>query len=339
MDWYHCNGMEDLVVPKHQEVDDNLPSPDSWSKWDFTSPGNFNDECFAVAENLTYDKPKFNGRLCHSVNSNPQPMLTIRLHVGVYMVDCRRIRLEFRSIKPVTSSMISADSSSSMTYSWPPYWKIRLGAKIFTNRFALLLDSSARPWQLTIFCKMHLLPKFWSPEQITANGFVSEGMSLEESVLNELEMVTTQLSDKTRICFRDAFYRLANNSKQNPVALDKQGNLHAQTHQVDNLGGENKVQLVAFYYNLQYFQVWEKGKMESETNTIDRTIANLTFDKMDANLTVDKMDITFGTFRFANPNNSKQKCHQVAQNSHAGTKRCGSSRHGYASRTDANNSC
>ncbi|GMI83304.1 hypothetical protein HRI_001999600 [Hibiscus trionum] len=110
------------------------------------------------------------------------------------------------------------------------------------------------------------------PEQITANGFVSRGTSLEESVLEELEMVMTQLSDKTRICFRDSFYRLAKNSKQNRVALDRQGNLHAQTHSPKWTISEEKI------------RSGKKETTESETNTIDRTIANLTFDKMDINV-------------------------------------------------------
>ncbi|KAI7744508.1 hypothetical protein M8C21_000002 [Ambrosia artemisiifolia] len=38
--------------------------------------------------------------------------------------------------------------------------------------------------------------------------------NMEESVLNDLERATAQFTDKTRICFRDAFYRLAENSKQ-----------------------------------------------------------------------------------------------------------------------------
>ncbi|GMI83305.1 hypothetical protein HRI_001999500 [Hibiscus trionum] len=110
------------------------------------------------------------------------------------------------------------------------------------------------------------------PQDITANGFVSRGTSLEESVLEELEMVMTQLSDKTRICFRDSFYRLAKNSKQNRVALDRQGNLHAQTHSPKWTISEEKI------------RSGKKETTESETNTIDRTIANLTFDKMDINV-------------------------------------------------------
>ncbi|KAE8666323.1 putative orf protein [Hibiscus syriacus] len=108
--------------------------------------------------------------------------------------------------------------------------------------------------------------------QITANGFVSRGMSLEESVLKELEMVMTQLSDKTRICFRDAFYGLAKNSKRNPIALDQHGNHRAQTHSPKWAISEDKI------------RSGKKETTEPETNTIDRMIANLAFNKIDINV-------------------------------------------------------
>ncbi|KAE8721572.1 hypothetical protein F3Y22_tig00015498pilonHSYRG00067 [Hibiscus syriacus] len=261
MDWYQCKGMEDLVVPKHQEVDDNLPSPESWSKWDFTSPGKFNDERFAVAENLTFVKPKFNGRLCHGV--------------------------EFES---------TADVNDPSTC-WSIYGGLSLNqGRVSQHQTDHQLDDFGRSEQLDdIFLASLLEDPTWGEDlhksfcfspgfecetmaadyllpDITANGFVSEGMSLEESVLKELEKVTTQLSDKTRICFRDAFYRLAKNLKQNPVALGQQGNLHAQTHPLKWTISEEKI------------RSGKKEKTESETNTIDRTIANLTFDKMDINV-------------------------------------------------------
>ncbi|KAK8552692.1 hypothetical protein V6N13_121075 [Hibiscus sabdariffa] len=253
MAWYQCNGMEDLVVPKHQEVDDNLPSPESWSKWDFTSPGNFNDECFAV------DKPKFNGRLCHDVG------------------------LESDFNDPSTCSSIYGGLSSNQ-------------ARVSQHQTDHQLADFGRFEQLDdIFLGSLLEDPIWSEDHhksfsfspgyecetmaadyllqdITANRFVSEGMPLEESVLKELEMVMTQLSNKTRICFRDAFYHLAKNSTQNPVALDQHGHLHAQTHSPKWTISEEKIRF------------GKKETTESETNTIDRTIANLTFGKMDINV-------------------------------------------------------
>ncbi|XVE52330.1 hypothetical protein DITRI_Ditri02bG0114200 [Diplodiscus trichospermus] len=110
------------------------------------------------------------------------------------------------------------------------------------------------------------------PEQKSSNGFVSGEISLEESVLQELAMVMTQLSDKTRICFRDAFYRLAKNSKKNPVALNQLGDASVQNHSPTWTISEEKMRSA------------RKETTESQTNTIDRTVASLTFNKMEINV-------------------------------------------------------
>ncbi|KAK9024012.1 hypothetical protein V6N11_004194 [Hibiscus sabdariffa] len=259
MAWYHCNGMEDLVVPKHQEVDDNLPSPESWSKWDFTSPGNFNDECFAVDANSTRDKPKFNGRLCHDFGFESDfndPSTCSSIYGGL-------------------SSNQARVSQHQTDHQLADFGRFEQLDDIFLG--SLLEDPTWSEDLHKSFCfspgyECETMAADYLLQDITANGFVSEGMPLEESVLKELEMVMTQLSNKTRICFRDAFYRLAKNSTQNPVALDQQGNLHAQTHSPKWTISEEKIRF------------GKKETTESETNTIDRTIANLTFGKMDINV-------------------------------------------------------
>lgn len=109
-------------------------------------------------------------------------------------------------------------------------------------------------------------------EQNIANELVGEETSLEESVLQELRIVMTQMSDKTRICFRDALYRLSENSKQHidmPTSRQN-GDSTPETppesgHDTNMRSGNDKA-------------------MESETNFIDRAIANLLFNKMDVNV-------------------------------------------------------
>ncbi|XP_039024567.1 protein LNK3-like isoform X1 [Hibiscus syriacus] len=273
MDWYHCNGMEDLVVPTHQEVDDNLPSPGSWSKWDFNSPGNFNDECFAVAENLTCVKSKSNGRLCHgsefeSTADVNDPSTCWSIYGGLSSNQGRVSQHQTYHQLDDFGRFEQLDDIFLASLLEDPTWGEDLH-KSFCFSPGFKCETMAADYLLPDASPAKILVP---PEQITANGFVSEGMSLEESVLKELEMVTTQLSDKTRICFRDAFYRLAKNSKQNPVALDQQGSLHAQTHPLKWTISEEKI------------RSGKNEKTESETNTIDRTIASLTFDKMDINI-------------------------------------------------------
>ncbi|WRX12889.1 hypothetical protein QQP08_005376 [Theobroma cacao] len=128
------------------------------------------------------------------------------------------------------------------------------------------------------------------PERNSETGFVSEGISLEESVLQELEMVTVQLSNKTRICFRDAFYRLAKNSKQNPVVINQHGNVCVRTHAPMWIVSEEKM------------RSGRKETTESETNSIDRAIANLTFNNMETNVR---------DFPIATPAKSKQHAIRV----------------------------
>lgn len=41
MEWYSGSNMEDLAVPRDEEMFDDLPSPDSWSSWG-KIVGNFN---------------------------------------------------------------------------------------------------------------------------------------------------------------------------------------------------------------------------------------------------------------------------------------------------------
>ncbi|KAF2323724.1 hypothetical protein GH714_036723 [Hevea brasiliensis] len=96
------------------------------------------------------------------------------------------------------------------------------------------------------------------------NEHVDEETSLEETVLQELAMVMAQLTDKTRMCFRDAFYRLANTSSQH-VTWDRNGNLSMEsspwTCQEDKM------------------RPGRKKTMELETNAIDRALTNLMFNK------------------------------------------------------------
>lgn len=107
-------------------------------------------------------------------------------------------------------------------------------------------------------------------EQGCMHGGADDETSVEESVLQELEMVMTQLTEKTRICFRDALYRLADNSKGNHVTQSQDRDLAIEEpsswadHDETTRSGSKKV-------------------TESETNTIDRAIANLMFNEIDFN--------------------------------------------------------
>lgn len=111
---------------------------------------------------------------------------------------------------------------------------------------------------------------FPPPEQGSMNGLLGEETSVEESVLHELEMVMTQLNEKTRICFRDALYRLANNSKGNLATQSQDGDQASEIEEPSSWAAQDET-----------IRSGSNKGTESETNTIDRAIANLMFNEMD----------------------------------------------------------
>ncbi|OMO51326.1 hypothetical protein CCACVL1_29852 [Corchorus capsularis] len=264
MDWYYCNGIEDLVVPKDQELADRLPSPDSWSKWGFAAPESFesSNKCFIEDASLSHEELKLNGKLCNGADFEK-------------LADAKG---------PSSNSSVCGGLSevslnqASISHSQPDFQlddfsRFQQLDDIFLTSLMQDQDlpetedlhksccSSSEDQCARTLASYHLTDA--PPEQKSTNGFVSAGISLEESVLQELETVMAQLSDKTRICFRDAFYRLAKNTKQNHIAPNQQENLYVQTHPPRS--GRKEI-------------------TESETNTVDRAIANLTFNKMETNV-------------------------------------------------------
>ncbi|XP_009779417.2 protein LNK4 [Nicotiana tabacum] len=84
-----------------------------------------------------------------------------------------------------------------------------------------------------------------------------EDISTEQSVLQHLESLTAQLTEETRICFRDSLYRLADNSKH-----DECQSWNVQSDQSSS-------------------RLSKEETTELQTNVIDRTVANLLFSNID----------------------------------------------------------
>ncbi|KAK4379137.1 hypothetical protein RND71_000999 [Anisodus tanguticus] len=89
------------------------------------------------------------------------------------------------------------------------------------------------------------------------NRVSDEEISMEESVLQHLENLTSQLTDETRICFRDSLNRLADNSK------------HDACQSRNAVPDQDSVRFS------------EEETTESRTNVIDRTVANLLFSNVE----------------------------------------------------------
>ncbi|KAJ8755985.1 hypothetical protein K2173_024530 [Erythroxylum novogranatense] len=102
------------------------------------------------------------------------------------------------------------------------------------------------------------------PEHNSINGDMEGQFSLEESVLQQLTMVMAQLTDKTRLCFRDALYRMAKSSTQR------------LQYQTGDLPEEN------FPWTVDHDETISDDQItELETNAIDRAVAGLMFNKQD----------------------------------------------------------
>ncbi|CAN8298511.1 unnamed protein product [Cochlearia groenlandica] len=94
---------------------------------------------------------------------------------------------------------------------------------------------------------------------------MEEEPSTEEVVLQNLQKATEKLTDDTRKCFRDTFYRLAKNSQHNFGSDNNNNNNNLEEFLDDETRSKDQ-------------------KTELETNSIDRAVANLTFNHMESNL-------------------------------------------------------
>ncbi|XP_021299945.1 protein LNK3-like isoform X2 [Herrania umbratica] len=296
MDWYFGNGIEDLVVPKDQELADRLPSPESWSKWEYSAPRNFesSNKRFVVDENLTCEELKFNGRFCNGTEFETSadakdPSSFPSVCGGLLEESFNQAPLSYPQPDYELDDFSRFQQMDDIFLS--PLLEDLLGSEDLQKSFCFSPENHCGRMPADYLPTDAPHAKILAPpEQNSENGFVSEGISLEESVLLELEMVTAQLSNKTRICFRDAFYRLAKNSKQNPVAINQHGNVCVRTHSPMWIVSEEKM------------RSGRKETTESETNTIDRAIANLTFNMMETNVR---------DFPIATPAKSKQHAIRV----------------------------
>ncbi|KAJ4977741.1 hypothetical protein NE237_008521 [Protea cynaroides] len=101
--------------------------------------------------------------------------------------------------------------------------------------------------------------------------YLSAGGSLEESVLQELEVVMARvnMTKSTRLCFRDSLYRLAKNSKHSDlVSQNRSGEITMEEHRLSTV-------------HIETSRFGRVNPTDYETNTIDTTIEKLMFDKLD----------------------------------------------------------
>ncbi|XAR54481.1 hypothetical protein NMG60_11029626 [Bertholletia excelsa] len=298
MEWY----LDDLVVPRDQELLllDRLPSPNGWSRWGVSAseslgPTNYykgeQSPCkevtemdFSVSEagyhsNLTtlssrgfeessdeqgaISYEEMEQELNHLAGMNqmddisflPFIFLGLCCKWSAEIIDSLACSFELSFLDH--TSLASLVIMLELNHFFSP--KTSLKFNQYHVLFFFLVSFSPAPLQ-----------KVSVTTELEMNEDMNKEASLEVSVLQELERVMVQLPVKTRICFRDALYRLATNSKQhlmnsqngnlNPESLPPSTAIHDQTPRLENT--KNK---------------------ESKTNVIDRAVANLMFCKMNSN--------------------------------------------------------
>ncbi|XP_062174279.1 protein LNK3 isoform X1 [Alnus glutinosa] len=326
MDWYFGSGIDDLVVPKYQELSDRLPSPDSWSKWGIREPESFRspNKCFIMDANLAQQQLNHYGKSMrneveldafhdkdHSCSSSicegfsEESFQQRALSRG--WPACQLNDLAgFEQMNDIFLSSLIEDlpeaESADGSFYFSPESKCDMmqidnldsqsmwndannttGNSKYLKRHALspLVGWDNRDLTAVQFIPCHLdqidQPPVKGPfgedtvssEQISTNGNLGQETSPEESVLQELEMAMTQLTEKTRICFRDSLYRLAKNSKQHHLATQKQ-DIHLAMEKAPPWTAPDTTT-----------RSESKKAMESETNVVDRAVANLMFNEID----------------------------------------------------------
>lgn len=106
---------------------------------------------------------------------------------------------------------------------------------------------------------------------LLGDGQVYEETSIEEATLQELEMVMTQLTDETRISFRDALYRLATSSRER----QSEDQRHSEESSVDGMPLSNVNGRTSIFGKAVH--------AELETNFFDSGVAHLMFNELNSN--------------------------------------------------------
>ncbi|KAK7314124.1 hypothetical protein VNO77_39335 [Canavalia gladiata] len=308
MDWYYGCGTNDFVVPKDQDFLDTYPSPDSWSRWgiiseseSFNSPQkclimdteepevefNFIDESFN--NEIEFDPSPYDKDQCSyssvcgglpeasfqqtALSCDHQPKYRLQDLSSFEHMDDIFLYKQLYKHEPVMAwdSVLEdfpCDENLHKSFFYPENQCSNISGglqkDIEASEFVpCYLDSK----DCLNVERVKVLDPF---EQFDGDETMHEQLSLEESTLLDLEMTIAQFTEKTRVCFRDALYRLARNTKRHVLEdLDKDVNLH-------------QAKPGTVYSETMRSEA--KKPMESETNSVDRAVANLMFNKMEINI-------------------------------------------------------
>ncbi|ESW05676.1 hypothetical protein PHAVU_011G200200 [Phaseolus vulgaris] len=316
MDWYYgCENSEFLAPKDLENLLERYPSPGCWSEWGIEAPESFNSPQEYLTKDTDETEVEFNffdksfkdeiefdpylqdkdqsssSSVCGGLSEQFQQTALSCDHQSKYQlqdlstfehVDDIFLYKQLYKNEPVTTwDSVLVDfpcvESRHKSFFYPENQSSNTNGGVLKDVAASgffpcnsdsknCLDIEAR--------EIKILDPF---VQTNGDKTMHEQLSLEEFTLQGFEMLIAQLSEKTRICFRDALFRLAKNTKQHVEEdLDGDLNMHQERpHSVYN--GTMRSE--------------DKKPMESETNSVDRAVANLMFNKMEINI----LDIPFTT--------------------------------------------
>lgn len=302
MDWYFRGECDDFIVPNDQErsevfcEDDRPLSSDGWMQWEVSSPRNIKSPNTKHITAMETTLEEIN--LENSQAPRKDGILDVR-------PDCQleNFYQRFDDIEQMDATFLDSlleDSPDMQHPSQPPgifldsecismpienFNSCRMGGSkhIKTSSFPLAMDDvsddrvkkeDGQPNSRQTEGSPDVKAFIPSEQNLSNKGSSSsKEESLEAAVLQELKDVTLQMNQKTRICFRDALYRLAKSSRRQHRA-DK-SSTGFTTEEESGFTTEEESPFISD----QNEQSSSKS-MESETNIFDRTIMSLLFHEM-----------------------------------------------------------
>ncbi|CAH2053910.1 unnamed protein product [Thlaspi arvense] len=262
MDCYSRRNYEELVVPNYQESSsETYPSSGMWGGWSMNSP-EAAEKCFDYdsfsGEELMYNQ------MGMRTSEEEEESKRSKAFYGASSLD------DFEGIEQMDDMFLSSiledgpgndgdvhRASSSNNSVDSSYMYGSREVPMF-HCHAMPLKGEA-PFSISDLCEENMLDSHYGDE-----------LSSEELVLQDLQKASGKLTDEARKCFRDTFYRLARNSQEKLDSVSTNSEeFHMQASRYD-YGDATRLS--------------REEEMESETNSIDRAIANLTFNKMESNI-------------------------------------------------------
>ncbi|RDY03741.1 Protein LNK3, partial [Mucuna pruriens] len=283
MDWYYGSGVNDYLVPKDQDLLDRHPSPDYWSNWEisategFNSPKNFFimdffEERFnnqIELEPSLHDKDQSSSSsVCGGLPEQSFQQTALSCDQPNYQLqDLPRFEpMNDTFLDPVPEDMPCVDDEN-LDKSISISTENQCSSTPGNLRKAITASKSVS----SISESKDFLDTEALQAKVSRDDGMHEQSSPEESILKDLEMVIGQFTEGTRICFRDALYRLARNTEQQHAMVDQDEDLNIQKP-------------IPHTDHDETMRSQDKKPMESATNNIDRIIANLMFKSIEFNI-------------------------------------------------------